>query len=194
FCRAAGLALPRRLAVEHRQHAGIGSVVVLHRAGVAAHELVAGLALLERNVCGKGAVHCARRRADHRDDRHQATFDRCHSTVMVACSVAENPLSPVHLNSSVPLAVATVLNAMTALAPSVGWTSARNISWPLSVHTKRLMMSRGIALPMLSWRKPVSISCEISVLIAMISPFLAVFGTLMSVRAIIPDPPGRPRW
>src|SRR5262249_18010668 len=33
FCRAAGLALPRRLAVEHRQHAGIGSVVVLHRAG-----------------------------------------------------------------------------------------------------------------------------------------------------------------
>src|SRR5882724_7177401 len=46
------------------------------------------------------------------------------------------------------------------------------------------MMSRGNSLPVLSGRKPVSISCEISVLISMISPRLALAGTLMRARAI----------
>src|SRR5206468_9513552 len=46
----ADLALPQRLAIEHREGAGIGSVVVLHGARVAAHEVVAGLALVERDL------------------------------------------------------------------------------------------------------------------------------------------------
>src|ERR1035437_8836924 len=46
------------------------------------------------------------------------------------------------------------------------------------------MMLRGMGTPMVEWRNPVSISCEISVLIAMTSPRLALAGTLMSARAI----------
>ena len=56
----AGLALPQRLAVEHPQHAGIGGVVVLHGAGLAAHELVAGLALGQRDVGEGGGGEQAR--------------------------------------------------------------------------------------------------------------------------------------
>jgi len=37
----AGLPVPRRSALEHPQHPGIGGVVVLHRADLAAHEVVA---------------------------------------------------------------------------------------------------------------------------------------------------------
>ena len=36
------------------------------------------------------------------------------------------------------------------------------------------MMSRGMAAPVLEWRNPVSISCEISVLISMTSPRLGL--------------------
>ena len=55
----------------------------------------------------------------------------CHSTVIVAVSVCEKPLSPVHLNTIVPLAVATVENEMNGLAAIAGKRSARNISSPL---------------------------------------------------------------
>src|SRR5579883_2000255 len=46
------------------------------------------------------------------------------------------------------------------------------------------MMSRGIGAPVSSRRYPVSITCEISVLISMIWPRLALGGTLMRVRAM----------
>ncbi len=52
--RGARLPRPQRLAVEHPKHARIGRVVVLHCARVAAHELVAGAALGERNLGGAG--------------------------------------------------------------------------------------------------------------------------------------------
>src|SRR5580692_12949476 len=39
------------------------------------------------------------------------------------------------------------------------------------------MISRGTGLPLSSLRKPVSMTCEISVLIWMMSPFLASLGT-----------------
>jgi hypothetical protein len=39
-----------------------------------------------------------------------------HSTVILICSVAEKPLSPVHFSSMVPLSVATVWKVMNGLA------------------------------------------------------------------------------
>src|SRR6185503_7698459 len=44
------LAVPQRFALEHPERAGINRVVVLHGARLAAHELVAGLALGQRNL------------------------------------------------------------------------------------------------------------------------------------------------
>src|SRR2546430_13058317 len=56
---------------------------------------------------------------------------------------------------------------------------------------KSVMMSRGTALPVLSGRKPVSILCEISVLISMMSPRLAFAGALMRARAMVRLPRDR---
>jgi hypothetical protein len=49
---------------------------------------------------------------------------------MFAVSVWEKPLSPVHLNSIVPVAVAIVKNEMNGLAAIAGKRLARNISSP----------------------------------------------------------------
>ena len=63
---APALRVPQRLAVEHPQHAGIGGVVVLHRAGLARHEVVAGVALGERDVGGEHGSVAARTRRQPR--------------------------------------------------------------------------------------------------------------------------------
>src|SRR5262249_14673988 len=160
---------------------GIGGVVVLHGAGLAAHEVVAGLALGERDFGGeRGRPEQGR----HQHERHAPR----HSTVMSTDSVATKPLSPVHSKASVPLAVARVKKEMNGLAPIAGNSSARKISSPLYLQTKSVMMSRGIGLPVGSGRKPVSITWEISVLISMTSPRLALGGTLMRARAMVTLP------
>src|SRR5262245_53857104 len=54
--RAAGraaLPAPQRAALENPQEAGIGGVIVLHRAGLAAHEVVAGPAIRGCDLAGK---------------------------------------------------------------------------------------------------------------------------------------------
>jgi hypothetical protein len=66
---------------------------------------------------------------------------------MLAVSVAEKPLSPVHVNVSVPLSVATVENAMNGFAAMAGCSSARKTSTPLYAHTNWRMRSRGTAAP-----------------------------------------------
>src|SRR5215510_14929638 len=53
------------------------------------------------------------------------------------------------------------------------------------------MISRGTGSPVLVTRKPVSMTCEINVLISMTAPRLALAGTLMSARAIRSGPPGK---
>src|SRR5262249_11173633 len=178
------LAAPQRLAGEHPQRAGIAGVVVLHGAGVAAHELVAGFSLGERDLAGERA----RAGEDAGDD------GRCrpHSTVMAAEAVASKPLSPVQAKLSVPLSVAAVEKVKNGLAGIAGEGSGRKISSPLYLQTKSMMMSRGSSLPELSGRKPVSITCEIRVLISMISPRLAFAGTLIRVRAMVTLLRGRP--
>src|SRR5439155_1674588 len=57
----AGLLVPQRFALEHPEHAGIRGVVVLHRARLTAHEVVAGAAFGERNLAGG----CRRGQYDH---------------------------------------------------------------------------------------------------------------------------------
>src|SRR5581483_3987776 len=47
------------------------------------------------------------------------------------------------------------------------------------------MMSRGMGLPELSWRKPVSMTWLINVLISITSPFLAVAGTTIRVAGMV---------
>ncbi len=123
------LAVPQRLAVEHPQHAGVGGVVVLHRAGLARHEVVAGLALGEGNF-GDEAGKAADDRKRMRERRCARSHSR-HSTVMATDSVAWKPLSPVQVIVMVPLSVATVVKATYGLAETAGKNSARNTSTPL---------------------------------------------------------------
>src|SRR6185295_15925815 len=123
----AGLARPERPALENPEHSGIGGVVVLHRPRLLAHELVARAALGQGNLGGK-------RHPGERDDRErdrEAASSPAQSTVIVAVSVAEKPLSPVHWNASVPLSVATVEKTKNGLAAMAGWSSARKTSVPL---------------------------------------------------------------
>src|SRR5215471_4980291 len=47
------------------------------------------------------------------------------------------------------------------------------------------MMSRGMGLPKLSWRKPVSMTWLIKVLISITSPFLALAGTTIRVAGML---------
>src|SRR5215211_966923 len=120
------LGVPQRLAVEHPERARVGGVVVLHRLGLAAHEVVSRAALAGGNLGGK----CRRRRAGERGTEQQERAPD-HSTVIVADSVTEKPLSPVHVNSSLPLSVATVWKVMNGLAAIAACSSALKISSPL---------------------------------------------------------------
>lgn len=56
---------------------------------------------------------------------------RAQATVMAADAVAVKPLSPLQLNTRVPLSVATVENESYGFAAIAGWNSARKISAPL---------------------------------------------------------------
>src|SRR5436190_19494928 len=134
----AGLLVPQHLAVEHPQRRRIGGVVVLHGLAVAAEIGIAGAALVERNVGRAGGSRGRKQLQRHHCNRdHVAArgmrrwWQPVHSTVMVATAVSEKPLSPVHLNSSVPLSVATVKKVTNGLAAMAGERSARKTSTPL---------------------------------------------------------------
>src|SRR5262249_48714439 len=153
--RLARLLVPQRLAVEHPERAGVGAVVVLHGTGLGAHELVAGAPIAGRDFGGKCGQRNIDRQRDHEGDeamRVHAGGAKSHATVMVAVSVRVSPSSPVQLSLSSPLSVATVWKVRNGLAAIAGNRSARNTSTPLYVHTKRLMMSRGTARPIVSRR------------------------------------------
>src|SRR5947207_15040431 len=117
-----------------------------------------------------------------------------HSTTIFASSVTEDPLSPSQVNAGVPLVVAVVKKVTNGLAASAGKNSVAKISSPLYRHENDVMMSRGIICPLVLWRKPVSMMCEISVLISITSPRFALAGTLMRARALMGrGPQGRPQ-
>src|ERR1700721_1565781 len=186
LARRACLAVPQRFAIERAQHAGIGGVVVLHRLGVRSHKGVAGPALSLRDF---GRNQRTKNDAG-REQQGDKKYRRCklHSTVMLAEAVSEKPLSPIHSKSNFPLLLATVKNEMNGLAAVPGKRSARKISSPSKRQVKLVMMSRGITTPDVVWRKPVSMMCDISVLISMTSPFLAFLGTLIRAAAIRSPP------
>src|SRR5438477_6588112 len=142
---AASLFLPEGFAVERPEHGGIGGVVVLHRHGVRCHEGGTGAALGFRDFRGRNA-----RGGHQRHQRYRA--QRPHSTDMEAEAVSENPLSPIHSNSNLPLSVAVVKKVMKGLAATAGNRSARKISLPLKRHVKLVMMSRGTTSPEALWR------------------------------------------
>src|SRR6185312_980912 len=120
-----GLLVPERFAVEHEQHAGIGGVVVLHRAGIRPHEGIAGAALLPRYFSGTEAGCRGEQRGRHYRARP------VHSTLIEAEAVDAKPLSPIHSNSNLPLSFATVKKDRNGLAAIAGKKSARKISVPL---------------------------------------------------------------
>ena len=180
----AGLALPQRFAVQHRQGCGIAGVVVLHRLGGGAHVVVAGAALVERDFGGGDARQQNKRKAGHsgRAQRGLESMKRdalgsCtghgygvpgsggpavrspgmtsdHSTTIFASSVTSKPLSPIHRNASVPLSVATVWKVMNGLAAIAGNSCVAKISSPLYRHENDVMMSRGMSRPLVPARKP----------------------------------------
>src|SRR5437762_6067686 len=138
------LALPKRLAVEHPEHAGVGGILVLHRAGVRLHEVVAGATVGLRDFGGESRA---------RDQQHSGYgAGTSHSTDIEADAVSENPWSPTHSNSNLPLSVAVVKKVMKGLAAIAGNRSARKISLPLKRHVKLVMMSRGTTSPDAIWR------------------------------------------
>src|ERR1700676_4678393 len=182
LARRAGLALPQRFAIEHPQHAWIGGVVILDRLGIRRHEGVAGPPLALLNLGGgEGRGRYASRDQQRRNDYRAGQF---HSTEMLAEAISANPLSPIHSKSNFPLSVATVKNETNGFAAIAGNRSARKISAPLKRQVKLVMMSRGINWPAAVWRKPVSMMCDIKVLISMMSPRLAFLGTLIRADAI----------
>src|ERR1700687_2377567 len=127
--RRSSFAFPHRLAVEHPQHAGIGSIVVLHRLCIRRHEAEAGSAFGLRNVGGG-----ERRGRDIGRDQQRRNGYRArksHSTVMEAEAVSAKPLSPIHSKSNFPLSAATVKKVMNGFAAIAGNRSARKISTPL---------------------------------------------------------------
>ena len=68
----------------------------------------------------------------HREQgRQNDDAGKPHSTVIEADAVSEKPLSPIHSNSNLPLAVAVVKKVMNGLAAIAGNRSARKISVPL---------------------------------------------------------------
>src|SRR5262249_41305186 len=126
------LRAPGHLPIKHPQHSWIGRIFVLHRLSVCAHLLVGRAALIEWNVAGENGK-CGAEECDDDDCRSQCERaalpggkarpterPSAHSTMILACSVAEKPLSPVHWNSNVPLSVATVEKVMNGLAAMAG--------------------------------------------------------------------------
>src|SRR5947209_7886728 len=63
--RRPGFRRPHRLAVEHRERGGIRRIVVLHRLGVAAHQLIAGAALALGLGMNRNGEQCAEHEAGH---------------------------------------------------------------------------------------------------------------------------------
>src|SRR5439155_22725149 len=96
-----GLADPQRFTIEQPQRGGTGGLVVLHCARLRAHEVVAGAALLGSDLGGVARLQQA--------DNEQRNRAADHSTVIAAVMLSAKLLSPVHLNSSVPDSVATVV-------------------------------------------------------------------------------------
>ena len=96
-----------------------------------------------------------------------------HSTTIFASSVTENPLSPFQVNASVPLSVGDRVERHERVRGDRRIERVEKISSPLYLHENDVMMSRGISRPLVPWRKPVSITCEISVLISITSPRFA---------------------
>jgi ferredoxin--NADP+ reductase len=141
----AGLALPQCLAIEHPEHAGIGGVVVLHGLRVGGHEGKPRTALIARDFGGER----------HHREQNDGDCDgggKSHSTDIEADAFSAKPLSPIHSNSNLPLAVAVVKKLMNGLAEIAGNRSTRKISAPLKRQTKLVMMSRGTASPEAVWR------------------------------------------
>src|ERR1700686_4311603 len=96
---------------------------------------------------------------------------------MPCSAVVTVPLSSTQAKAKVPLASTFTVNSKYGLAEIAGSRSARNTSWPSKVQTKELVIFGAMGFSLSSFRKPVSMTCEISVLIWMISPFLASLGT-----------------
>ena len=88
------------------EHAGVLRIVALHCLHFAAHVGKAGTA---RVGGGRLSEHRADRGERNRGDDKRARA--AHVTVICTRSVCAKPLSPSQTNSSVPLAVAIVVNA-----------------------------------------------------------------------------------
>ena len=121
---------PRGLALADPEHAGVRGVVALHRACRRGHRVEAG-PWRPRTRCRLrgGDRHREHQRAARRE-RGQGGDPAPHSTTIDAVATIEPPRSSSQRNSSVPLRVATVVNARYGLAVIAGKSAARKTSTP----------------------------------------------------------------
>src|SRR5215468_8466700 len=105
-------------------------------------------------------------------------------TLSCIFSTTLTPASSIQVNSSSPGPGTFMKNDRKGLADMPGCSSAANTGSPANVTLNELMMLRGMGLPSASLRCPVSITCEISVLISMTSPILVLSGSLMRAFAM----------
>src|SRR4051794_28684732 len=96
-------------------------------------------------------------------------------TVMLSSPTILEPSSSVQVRTTGPDSCALNLNWIYGLADTAGSKSAANTSLPFTVQVNLLRIWRGITLPSLSLRLPVSMMCDTKAFTSMRSPFLASF-------------------
>ena len=153
---------------------GIGGVVVLHRLVVAAHAVVARAALAERDI---GATQGSAPAHTRHARRGSGSFDGDRRRGCLREAVIAGPIE---------FQRAALGRDREERDERVGGDrrielGAENLLAVIGADEIRDDVARD-DWPTLPWRKPVSITCEISVLISMTSPRLALGGTLMRVR------------
>ncbi len=128
--RGAGLLAPQRLAVEHGEHGGIGGVVVLDGAGLAAHVVIAGVAVGGRDL--------GRERGDGGDEeecgeRFRGRDKQPSPPQPLNCHGRACPGHPDHMARPCPIiGVAGTSPAMTAVGRG---TVMKSCSWsPRAAH------------------------------------------------------------
>src|SRR5215510_9866294 len=181
-----GWCLPQGFASVHVEHARVGPGISLQHRPIGLELALDGIATLLSLGCGgeaqpynqccgtyalAAAVHSLLPNS-HRVPEAQVTLSGCRSVILA-------PPSSVQVNSNSPGPSTFMKNEMKGFAAVPVCRLARNTSLPAKVASNVCKSSRGIVLPSLLLRLPVSIACATKVLTSITSPILALCGSLI---------------
>src|SRR5262245_53003507 len=181
-----GCCLPQGFASVHVEHTRVGPRISLQHRPIGLELTLDGIAALLSLGCGVKAQpynQCcgtyALAAAAHTIllDSHpvpvtQVTLSGCRSVIWA-------PPSSVQVNSNSPGPGTFIKNEMKGFAAVPVCRLARNTCLPAKVASNVCKSSRGIVLPSLPLRLPISIACATKVLTSITSPILAVCGSLI---------------